>query len=96
MLLDGWADATTGVPRYCVELSWNGGTNWTAAKTMASDLTTSEVTYTLGANNDTWSHSWTVAQMSDANFRVRITSRSSDVTRDLSLERAAVRVTYTP
>lgn len=94
--LDGFADATTGAPRYCVELSWNGGTNWTAAKTMASDLTTSEATYTLGAANDTWNRTWAVADLSDSNFRVRISSRASDNARDFRLEWAAVRVTYTP
>jgi hypothetical protein len=56
-----------------VQLSWNGGTNWTAAKTQV--LTTSNTLYTLpAATNDTWGHAWTTAQLANgsANFRVRL------------------------
>ena len=94
--LDGFADSVTGSPRFCAELSWNGGTSWTTAKVMAVNLTTTEATYTLGAANDTWGRTWTPAELSDANFRVRITDRASDITRDFRLEWAPVRVTYTP
>lgn len=94
--LEGMADATTGAPRFCGELSWNGGTSWTTAKFMSVNLTTTEATYTLGAANDTWGRTWSPADFTNANFRVRITSRASNAARDLRLERAAVRVTYTP
>ena len=94
--LDGLVDSTTGSPRYCVELSWNGGTWWTTAKVMASNLTTSEATYTLGTAADTWGRTWTTTELGDANLRVRIISRASNVSRDFRLEWAAVRVTYTP
>lgn len=93
--LDGFADATTGTPLYCVELSWNGGTTWTTAKTTAN-LTTAEVTYTLGTTADNWGRTWAVSELTNANFRVRITSRASNTARAFSLEWAAVRVTYTP
>ena len=52
MRLDARADSTTGAPKMCVQLSWDGGTTWTAAKTSAN-LTTSEATYTLGGAADT-------------------------------------------
>jgi hypothetical protein len=93
--LDGMADATTGTPLYCVELSWNGGTTWTTAKTSAN-LTTTEATYTLGTTSDNWGRTWAVSELTNANFRVRITSRASNNSRDFRLEWVAVKVTYTP
>lgn len=94
--LDGWADATSGAPRYCAQLSWDGGTSWTAAKLMTSDLTTTEATYTLGGPADTWGRTWAVGDLANANLRVRIISRASNTSRDFRLDWAALRVTYTP
>jgi len=37
--LDAKADSTTGSPKMCVQLSWDGGLTWTAAKTTTT-LTT--------------------------------------------------------
>jgi hypothetical protein len=45
--LDARADSTSGAPQICVQLSWDGGTTWTTAKS-TSTLGTSEATYTLG------------------------------------------------
>jgi hypothetical protein len=94
--LDGWADATSNTPRYCVDLSWNGGTSWTTAKAMSADLTTSEATYILGASNDTWGRTWAVGELTNANLRVRVISRASSTARNFRLEWIAPRVTYTP
>jgi hypothetical protein len=55
-----------------VELSWNGGSTWTSAKTTPT-LTTSDVVVTLGGPADTWGHAWTVGELSNANFAVRLT-----------------------
>jgi hypothetical protein len=91
--LDARADATGGAPRMCVQLSWNGGTSWTTAKTTAN-LTTSEATYTLGGAADTWGRTWSLGDFSNANFRVRIINVASNTSRDFSLDWVAVRVTY--
>ena len=91
--LDGRADSTSGSPRFCVELSWNGGASWTTAKT-TSTLTTSEATYLLGAAADTWGRTWASGDF--ATFRVRITDVASNTSRDFSLDWIAVQVTYTP
>lgn len=88
------ADSTTGTPRLCVELSWDGGTSWTSAKTTAN-LTTSEVAYTLGASSDTWGNSWTTGQLSNSNFRIRVTSVASNASRDFSIDSIRSRVHYT-
>jgi len=91
--LDARADRTTGAPRMCVQLSWDGGTTWTAAKTSAN-LTTSEATYTLGGAADTWGRTWTSTNFSNANFRVQIIKVASNTSRDFSLDWVAVQVTY--
>ena len=92
---DGRVDSTSGAPRFCIQLSWNGGASWTTAKT-TSTLTTSEATYLLGNAADTWGRSWAIGDFSNANFRVRITDVASSTSRDFSLDWLAVQVTYTP
>jgi len=91
--LDARVDATAGAPRMCVQLSWDGGSTWTAAKTTAT-LTTSEATYILGGAADTWGRAWTVSNVSDTGFRTRIINVASNTNRDFSLDLAAVQVTY--
>ena len=93
--LDGRADSTSGSPRFCVQVSWNGGATWTTAKT-TSTLTTSEATYLLGGAADTWGRTWASGDFSNANFRVRITDVASSTSRDFSLDWVGVQVSYTP
>ena len=77
----------------CVQLSWNGGTSWTAARSTPT-LTTSEATYILGGPANTWGRTWAVGDLSNTNFRVRIIEVASSTARDFSLDWMAVRVTY--
>ncbi len=91
--LDARVDATGGQPRMCVQLSWNGGTTWTTAKT-TTNLTTSEATYTLGGTADTWGRTWSTADFTNANLRVRIINTSTNTNRDFSLDWVAVNVHY--
>ncbi len=93
--LDARADATNGAPKIYVQFSWNGGTTWTTALA-TTNLTTSEVTYTLGAANNTWGRTWSAADFSNANFRVRVIDVASNTSRDFSLDYIAVNVTYQP
>ncbi len=92
---DARVDSTTGLPRMCVQLSWDGGVTWTAAKTTAT-LSATPGTYTLGSATDTWGRTWTVNDRSNTNFRVRVTNIASSTARDFSLDWLAVRVTYQP
>ncbi len=78
-----------------VELSWDGGTTWTAAKTDSQETTT-EHTVILGGSVDGWGRTWSVGEVSDANFRVRLTSNSSSSQRDFFLDWVPVKVHYTP
>lgn len=93
--LNARADATTGAPKICAELSWNGGTSWTAAKATGT-LTTAEGAYTIGGAADTWGRSWSDTEFSDVNFILRLTNVASSTSRDFSLDRVAVQVRYQP
>ncbi|HSB02372.1 MAG TPA: hypothetical protein VLE49_17100 [Anaerolineales bacterium] len=91
--IDARVDSTAGSPKLCIQLSWNGGSSWTAAKSTGT-LTTSEQSYILGSPSDTWGHTWTLSQLSNANFRVRIIDVATSTARDFSLDWITVRVTY--
>jgi len=91
--LDAFADSTTGAPRLCVQLSWNGGTTWTAAQTTGT-LGTAEQTFTLGGATNTWGRTWTLSELSNANFRVRVIDVASNTARDFSLDWVGVQVFF--
>jgi len=91
--LDAKADSKTGAPKMCVQLSWNGGVTWTAAKSTAT-LSKSVATYILGGVADTWGRTWVVDDFLNSNFRLRIINVASSTARDFSLGWVAVRVTY--
>ncbi len=91
--LDARVDSVTGSPFECVQLSWDGGTSWTTAKS-TSNLTTGEVTYTLGGSADTWGRTWTTSNLSNSNFRVRVVNVASNTSRDFSLDYVGVKVYY--
>ena len=92
--LDARADSNGGAPKICVEISWDGGTTWTAAK--STNLTTTQTTYILGGASDTWGRTWSASQFSNTNFRVRVTDVSNNANRDFFLDYIAVNVTYQP
>ncbi len=91
--IDAKADSTTGSPKICVQLSWDGGASWTTTKT-TSNLTTSNATYTLGTASDNWGRTWSDTDFSNSNFRVRVIDVASDTSRDFSLDWASVKVHY--
>jgi hypothetical protein len=91
--LDARADSTSNAPKMCVQLSWDGGTTWTSAKSTPR-LGTSMATFTLGGATDNWGRSWTTANFSNANFRVRVINVASSTSRDFTLDWVAVRVHY--
>jgi hypothetical protein len=84
-----------GTSVLCVELSWDGGTTWTTAKSVT--LNSSAIaTYTLGSSSDTWGHTWTAGQLSTTTFRVRVTDATGNPNKDYRLDYLAVTVQYTP
>jgi hypothetical protein len=88
--LDARADSTSGSPRMCVQLSWDGGTTWTAAKTTGT-LGTSLATFTLGGAADTWGRAWSAANLTNASFRLRVVNVAGSTSRDFFLDWVAVR-----
>lgn len=91
--LDALVDSLATPAKLCVQLSWDGGATWTTALSTAG-LTTSEATYILGSSSNTWGHTWSSADLSNANFRVRIASVSNSTARDFFLDWVAVQVHY--
>jgi hypothetical protein len=79
--------------KMCAQLSWDGGVSWTAAKSTAS-LTTTAATYTLGGVADTWGRTWTLPEVANNTFRVRLINVANSTARTFSLDSVAVRVTY--
>jgi hypothetical protein len=95
--LDARVDSTSSNPRrMCVQLSWDNGNTWTTVEHRTSNLGTSQATYILGGNGDTWGRTWAISELSDANFRVRVTDVANSTNRDFSLDWAAVKVYYGP
>jgi subtilisin family serine protease len=87
------ADSTSGSPKICIQLSWDGGSSWTSAKSTGT-LGTSETAYVRGSPTDTWGRAWSSSNLSNANFRVRVIDVSSSRSRDFYLDWVAVRVYY--
>ena len=97
--LDGWRDNTSGQSAglYLVELSDNGGDSWPSDDRWTGALGTSDPEGTLwvGGPTDMWGlNDWTASELSNGNFRVRITSSSYWGNRDFFLDWVAVRITY--
>jgi hypothetical protein len=88
--LDARADSTSGAPKMCVQLSWDGGVTWTAAKSSAT-LATNLGAFTLGSASDTWGRTWSAANFADASFRLRVINVSSSTSSDFFLDWVGVR-----
>jgi hypothetical protein len=84
-----------GTSNLCVELSWDGGTSWTAAKTVVLSGS-AEATYLFGGVADTWGHTWTASQLSTGNFRVRVMDATTQPNKDYRMDYLAARVVYAP
>jgi hypothetical protein len=90
---DAWVAPATGVNRLCAQLSWNGGSNWTAAKQV--NLAGAEATLVFGGPADRWGRTWTPAQLGAANFRVRLIDAANATSRTFFLDDVRVVVTWT-
>lgn len=99
--LDWWLDAVNGNNKLQVDLSWDGGSSWTTSKTDSQEPTT-ETTVIFGGPADDWGKGgWTAAEVSDANFRLRVATTCAGNTsncgpRDYFLDWIPVKVHYTP
>jgi len=84
-----------GSTAVCAQLSWDGGSTWTTMKSLAIGGT-AEATYTFGGAADLWGRTWTAAQLSATNLRVRLINASSQTNKRFDLDYVAVSVTYRP
>jgi len=71
---------TTAAGDIGIELSWDGGTSWTASGNSTPTLTTTDAVTTVGGASDLWGRAWAPSEFSDANFRVRLTGNPSSNT----------------
>jgi hypothetical protein len=93
--LDWWLDSTAGTNSVRVYLSWDGGANWTAFKSAATERTSDgNPTDIVGGASDTWGRTWAPSDFSNANFRVRLELRTNRSQRDFRIDWVPVQVTY--
>lgn len=92
--LDAWPTSySSGTTRsVCAALSWNAGTTYTTPKQVTLTQS-SERTYILGSSTDNWGRNWTTSELSNANFRVRITDAAANTT-TYRLDAVAVNAYY--
>ncbi len=88
-------NSNSGTTNLCSQLSWDGGTTWTAIKVQAI-ATAGRTTYTFGTSADLWGHAWTLAELSSTSLQVRIIDASSSGSKQFKLYAVRVQVTYTP
>lgn len=93
--LDAKVDSTSGAPKIYVQFSWDGGLTWTTALATPT-LSKTEKTYVLGGTTNPWGRSWSAADFSNTNFRLRVIDVASNTARDFSLDVISVNVTYQP
>lgn len=74
--LDWWVAGVADWNNMTVDLSWDGGANWTPAQADSTTQTTEHTGY-VGGPGDTWGRPWTPGELSNANFRVRVEGSSS-------------------
>jgi len=91
--LDAWEDVKAAdVLMMCVELSWDGGSTWTSEYSF--DIDDDETSYFVGGATDTWGRNWARDELSNANFRVRVTNVADDSDNDFRLDYVAAEVFY--
>lgn len=92
--LDWWINSVNGTNNIEVDLSWDGGTNWTELKTTVGESTSVSNTSILGGPSDTWSRTWNTNEFSPTNFIVKVKTNSSVSSRDFYLDWVPVKINY--
>ncbi|HEX5241576.1 MAG TPA: carboxypeptidase-like regulatory domain-containing protein, partial [Candidatus Limnocylindrales bacterium] len=88
----GRASSTANSPRFCIQISTDSGSTWSAGK-ITGALKTSLQTYTLGSTTDLWGLGLTPASFGTG-FRVRITDLGTSTNRTFYLDGVSASVTY--
>ena len=90
--VEGYA-ATAGTAEIEVELSYDGGANYTSAATRQTWTATTESSKTFGGAASLFGRAWSDGEFSNANFRARITEILTDNV--FALDHIKVKVYYT-
>lgn len=81
-----------------VNLSWNGGSNWTTANGYTGTIADTGFTYyTIGSTSEDWGHTWDLEaadEMGNDNFRIRFYYDAAIGGDLIYLDELAIRVTY--
>jgi hypothetical protein len=91
--LEARADSPVGRAYFCVQLSGDGGRTWSYPQ-RTNQLTATSELLVAGLRREPWGRQWSLADLSDASFRVRVIPVSDDGRRDFFLDSVAVRVSY--
>ncbi len=83
------ASGSTAAGTIDVALSWDGGSSYTTAKATPT-LSGSDVVYSVGGPSDGWGRTWSVGELSNGNFRLRVTGNVSSNT--LRIDALEVRI----
>ncbi len=93
--MDWRLESVNGANSMAVELSGDGGATWTA-QNIDNQEGLPEHTVLFGGAYDNWGRTWISDELSDATFRVRVTSNSDANPRDFFLDWIPVDVNFGP
>lgn len=85
-------NSTTDRSEYTIELSWDGGTTWTTLK-RAFQFPIADSTHCYGGA-DAWSHTFIPSELTNINFKVRISNDFTSATNDASVDCISVQIFY--
>lgn len=77
-----------------VDLSYNGGTNYTAIKTNNINTSFGEQYWTFGGATDLWGRSWTDTELNNTNFRARMSLTNAGTHFELQVDHIRVKIFY--
>jgi hypothetical protein len=79
-----------------IRLSWNGGVNWTSAKTEIYTEGEGEFYHGFGGAVDLWGRSWTVTETGNSNFRVSLKYSREDIAQNqIEVDHVRGKIFYT-
>jgi Carboxypeptidase regulatory-like domain len=90
--LRGRVNSSGNAPKFCIQLSNNGGLSY-GQGIVTSTLKTTLTTYTLGTTSSLWGLTWTPSSFGSS-FRVKITDLANSTSRAFYLDGVSVGITY--
>lgn len=78
-----------------VDLSWDGGSTYTTAKTNTITTDDAEQYWIYGGAADTWGRAWAISEFSNANFRARVAAANMGAHCQLEGDHIRVKIFFT-